>query len=141
MTIVPFRAEHLTALRLQAHQAMLSSEIAKPEYGEALVASGPCYSAVEGDAVFASAGFYHQWDGRAIVWALLAADAGRHFVRIHRAVLRSFEMHPYRRLETAVADGFPEGDRWAEMLGFKREGLMQSYLPGGGNAWLYARVS
>lgn len=141
MEIVPFLPEHLTRIVLQRSQVALSPEILKPEYGTALQAAGPCYSAVEGDEVFACAGFYPQWEGRAIVWALVSGDAGRHFVRIHRAVLRAFEMHPYRRVETAVADGFAEGDRWAQMLGFKCEGLMQSYLPGGGDAWLYARIS
>jgi hypothetical protein len=119
---------------------MLSPEITKPEYGPALLAAGPAYSAVEDDVVFASAGFYQQWEGRAIVWALLSADAGRHFIRIHRAVLRAFSLHPYRRIETAVLDGFEEGYRWAEMLGFWREGLMRAYCPDGTDAHLYARV-
>lgn len=141
MHIITFQPEHLRRICLQPHQAILSSEIAKPEYGPALVEAGPCYSAVDGDNVLACAGFYPQWTGRAIVWALLSETAGRHFVRIHRAVLRSFELHPFRRIETAVAAGFPEGDRWATMLGFQREGLMRAYLPDGGDAHLYARVS
>lgn len=140
MNIEPFKPEHLHRIELQKAQAMLSPEIVKPEYGPALVAAGPCYSIVDGDVVFACAGFYPQWDGRAIVWALVGANAGRHFLRLHRAVLRAFEIHPYRRVETCVLAGFSEGCRWAEMLGFEREGYMRAYAPDGSDFHLYARV-
>lgn len=141
MNIIPFHPDHLKRIALQPSQIALQPELAKPEYGPALLAAGPCYSGVVGDVVIASAGFYPQWDGRAIVWALVSGDAGRHFVSLHRAVLRSFELHPFRRIETCVLKGFAEGCRWAEMLGFQREGLMRAYGPDGSDFHLYARVT
>lgn len=140
MLIVPFQPEHLNRILLQPSQIALQPELAKADYGPSLLAAGPCYSAVAGDEVIASAGFYPQWDGRAIVWALVSANAGRHFVKLHRAVLRSFEIHPFRRVETCVLAGFAEGCRWAEMLGFEREGFMRAYAPDGSDFHLYARV-
>lgn len=141
MTIVPFHVEHLARLRLQPHQAALGPVVAEPDYGKRLAEAGPCYSAVQGDDVLATAGFFPQWEGRCIVWALLSADCGRHLLAIHRAVERAFTLHPFRRYETCVVGDFDPAHRWATMLGFQREGLMRAYLPDGTDAWLYARVS
>jgi hypothetical protein len=141
MTIVPFEPEHLAAIHLQPAQISLQPTLMQPEYGPALQAAGPCYSAMVDDQVIACAGFYPQWEGRAIVWALISASAGRHFFALHKAVLRTFNAHGYRRLETAVVVGFVEGERWARMLGFICEGRMRGYMPDGTDCDLYARVT
>ena len=141
MTIVPFQPEHLTAIRLQPAQIALQPTLMQSGYGPALQAAGPCYSALVDDEVIACAGFYPQWEGRAIVWALISASAGRHFFALHKAVLRGFKLQGFRRLETAVVVGFTEGERWARMLGFELEGRMRGYMPDGTDCDLYARIS
>jgi len=141
MTIVPFQPEHLAAIHLQPAQIALQPTLAQPDYGAALKAAGPCYTALAGEEIIACAGFYPQWEGRAIAWALIGASAGRHFFGLHKSVLRAFAMHGYRRIETAVVVGFAEGERWARLLGFEREGRMRSYMPDGTDCDLYARVT
>lgn len=141
MLIVPFQPGHLHSLNLQKAQASLTPTLTLPGYAEGLATAGPCYSAVDGDDVYAAAGFFPQWENRAIVWALVSESAGKHFVKIHRAVLRSFALHPYRRLETCVVEGFDEGHRWAKLLGFELEGKMRSWTPDGRDAWMYSRIS
>lgn len=140
MRIVQFEPDHLKLLLLQPSQAIMQPLLDNPEYAQSLKDAGPAYSAVDGDAVFACAGFIPQWEGRAIAWALISAEAGRHFVTITRAVKRAMDLHQFRRVETAVAHEFPQGHRWARMLGFTREGLMRRYTPDGRDCDLYARV-
>lgn len=140
MMIVAFQPAHLERLLLQPSQALMQPTLADPSYGPSLAAAGPAYSAVEGDAVFACAGIIPQWEGRAVAWALIADEAGRHMVGIHKAVRRALEVHAYRRIETAVASNFEQGHRWAQMLGFEREGRMRGYAPDGRDCDLYARV-
>lgn len=139
--IVAFKPHHLESLRLQDSQAVVQPMLADPTYGESLVEAGPAYSAVDGDAVFACAGLFPLWDGRACAWALIAAEAGQHFVAIHKAVRRALTLHAFRRVETVVRTDFAAGHRWARMLGFQREATMRGYAPDGHDYDLYARVT
>lgn len=139
--IVPMKPEHMLNLQLQPAQRVFSEIARDPGYVQSLIDSGHAYSLVDGDEVFACAGILPQWPGRSTCWALLGEVAGRRMVELHRAVLRSFEMHPARRIETTVFTGFEEGHRWARMLGFEREGRMRAYAPGGEDCDLYARIT
>ena len=46
-----------------------------------------------------------------------------------------------RRIQIEVKTDYRMGCRWAEALGFKREGLMRRWMPDGSDAYLYGRVS
>lgn len=139
--IVAFQPEHLQRLLLQPSQAIMQPMLSDPSYGPSLAEAGPAYSAVHGDAVFACAGLIPQWNGRAVAWALIASEAGQHLVGIHKAVRRALDLHPFRRVETAVRTDFDAGHRWARMLGFDREATMRGYAPDGYDYDLYARVT
>jgi hypothetical protein len=138
--IVQMVPQHLNQLCMQPAQELFKAIAAQPGYAERLIESGYAYSLVDDDAVFACAGIIPQWANRAIAWALVGQSAGRRMVELHRAVKHSFEIHPFRRIETAVAAEFDEGHRWARLLGFHREGLMRAYTPEGDDCYLYARV-
>lgn len=140
MNIIPYKAEHLDALLLQPAQENVRRYFGNPEYGKALELPGLAFTAEEGGRVLAMAGVMPRWEGRAEAWAILSGDLKRHFVRIHRAVLRFLETTDIRRIETAVDANFPEGIVWADMLGFKNEGLMRGYTPEGRDCYRFARV-
>lgn len=137
--IEPFRPEHLTTLALQPSQTAFSRYF-DPEYGPALQNAGPCFSAFEGDEVIACSGVVKQWDNRATAWALISENAGKNFVRIHKAVKRFLESTDFARVEAYVDADFEAGHRWIAMLGFEREGYMRQFTPSGGDAVLYARL-
>lgn len=138
--IVALQQDHLRRLDLQKAQSFFGTMMNDPEYLAGLVSSGPAYTLLNGDEVLACAGIVPQWQNRAMAWALVGANAGRAMVALHRAVLRCFEIHPCRRIETTVASKFPEGHRWARMLGFEREGTMTAFAPDGADYDLYARI-
>ncbi len=143
LEFVPFRPEHLGALRLQAAQAYLQPLLARPEYGAALVGPNTWSGILEGRIV-GCAGVLPQWPGRAIAWALLTRNlSARHFLRAHHkvlSVLRSAQRDGARRIETSVDSGFDAGHRWVRALGFRPEGLMRCYSPEGRDHVLYAHV-
>jgi hypothetical protein len=141
MTVIPFQPEHLAQLTLQPAQLGFESMIGDPRYGPWLAEAGPGYTVLAGDELVACAGFWPQWEGRAIVWALVSETAGKHFLGFHRAVLRAFDAHPYRRIETTVKTGFTEGERWARMLGMTKEATLRSYAPNGDDYDLYSKVT
>lgn len=139
MNIIPFQPIHLELLMLQPGQSYARQYFGQQKYAETLMA-GPAFTAMEDDRVLCMAGVLPYWEGRAEAWALLSGGLTRHFVRIHRAVLRFLETSDIRRIETAVDANFPEAIIWAEKLGFKCEGLMPGYTPEGRDCLRYARV-
>lgn len=74
-----------------------------------------------------------------ILWAVLAADAGRHMLWLHRATLRFLDIEPLRRIEATVEEGFGEGCRWLELMGFESEGPLRAYGLNGETHVLYSR--
>jgi hypothetical protein len=142
MNIVAFKAAHLQALELQDAQAYLSADIAKPEHARMIESAGHSFTAVVGDKVIACSGTAEVWAGRAVAWALISKDAGRHMVGIHKAVAGYLSAAKYKRIEAWVDEGFEPGMRWLEMLGFIRETPMpmRGFRPDGGSCFLFSKV-
>jgi len=101
---------------------------------------GLAWTVEHDDVVLGIGGLLPQWDNRAIVWALLAANIGHHFPAIHRSVRRFLVASPYRRIEAHVDVGFKEGIRWMKMLGFECEAYMKAFRPDGADMLLFSRV-
>lgn len=137
MEILAFAPEHLNTLAVQAAQA---GALADRDKALKLISAGQAFSARTGGATLAVAGVVEQWPGRALAWAVLSQDIGRHMVAVHRAVVRFLELAPYRRIEMHVDAKHEQGKRWAEMLGFEYEGYERAYAPDGRDCLLYARV-
>lgn len=137
--IVPFKAEHLGMVQLQSTQAYMTDEMRKPEYAK-MLENSYAYSLIDGDEVLCCAGIMPIWNGRAMAWALMSKNAGRKFIEIHKNVSAALRLCPERRVEMAVDSEFPEGKRWARMLGMTYEGKMKAYSPDGRDCDLYARV-
>jgi RimJ/RimL family protein N-acetyltransferase len=138
VTIVPFKAEHLHVLRLQAAQAALGFDLL--EYARQLELAGGGWTALVDGAPVACAGLVEQWHGRALAWALIGDAAGRHFVSITRAVKRALNLAHYRRVEAQVDAEFSAGIRWAQLLGFEVESIMRKFTPEGRDAFMYVRI-
>lgn len=128
-------------IELQEQQAYLTI-VSNPSDVDltALSEEGLAWTGEVDGQVMAMAGVIPQWSNRAIAWAMLSKHSGPHFIEIHRAV-RKFLIHcPFIRVEAQVDVGFPEANRWMNMLGFELEGYMRAYRPDGADMLLYARV-
>lgn len=140
MEIVPFKAEHIFALRLQAQQAHHHG-VLNHEYAHALEACGGSYTAIVNGRPVACAGIVEQWAHRGLAWALIGEDAGRHFVAITKAVRRMLDIAHFHRIEMQVNCEFPQAIRWAQMLGFEVESKMRLFTPDGRDAFMYVRLN
>lgn len=142
MNIVAFRPEHVRALELQQAQRYFAGEVSGLEYGQVLASSGQAFTALDGDRVIACSGCVEIWDNRAMAWALVSKDAGRHMLGVHRAVSGFLSAAKWRRIEATVDVGFDAGMRWMALLGFHQETRepMRAYRPDGGDCYLFARV-
>jgi hypothetical protein len=137
--IEPFRAFHaelLFAGGVQASQVTI---------GSANVAtlgqlSGCALAAWADGRVIVCGGVvpFAPWHGT--LWAILAQEAGRHMLEVHRAVGRFLDAQRYRRLEASVPQNFPAACRWLELLHFHPEGVLEAYGEDGQDHLRYARI-
>lgn len=144
MKVVPFESWHLDLLKMQAAQDYISQWISADV--KAMLGSTNAFTGIDEDRheILACAGVLELWEGRGVAWAMLADGIGSRFVPIHKAVARYLEAASlrYRRLEATIDIGFSPGVRWVKLLGFKLETpLMEKYLPDGGDAAMYVRLT
>lgn len=139
LIIVPFESWHLQWLTVQTEQDWVALT---PEYGMALQAAGPAFTAFAGMDVLACAGIIPIWQGRAQVWSLLseAIHGSVHRRGIHKAVKSYIRDYRVRRLECTVDPRSARAVKWARTLGFHYEGTMTSYTPLGDTMDLYVRL-
>jgi hypothetical protein len=134
LRVVPIQYKHIDGFRVQLAQL---GDV--PNLGMlADMRDGWC--ALDGDIPVAFFGYHEMWSNRAVAWSVLSDRCSKMMHRVTRTALRFFDDIPCKRIEFTVRNGFDNGERWAQMLGFRREGFMLSYYPDGGSAYLYARV-
>jgi len=138
MRLEELTPEHLARLALQPAQAALAPCLLDETYAGDLCRH-EAYAGIEGGRVVGAAGVVPVWRGCHAAWALLSEMPLRQMVEV-TGLVRMFAGDFSGRLETWVDASRPGHGRWAEKLGFEREGLMKRFLPSGGDAWLYARV-
>lgn len=141
IAIEPFSADHYDRLVLQNHQEHLRQFFTR-EHAQA-VEKEPSFTALDmAGTVLGFGGIYTPWPGRAVLWAFVGANAGPHFVEIHRAVVRFLNTLPHRRIEATAQAGFAPSHRWLRMLGFHCETPdgMAAYTPDGQTHFQYART-
>lgn len=76
--------------------------------------------------------------------ALFSKSVTLHPIAFHRTVAvlldKAFENFKVHRIQIVVREDYSEGNKWAYILGFNKEGTMKKYGPTGLNYNLYAAV-
>lgn len=89
-------------------------------------------------------GMLIHWKGVASAWTISASDVKLCPKTFHKLVLEMLEEYTrifqITRLQFNVRAKFRGGCRWAEALGFSKEGRMRKYDPEGNDYFRYARV-
>lgn len=93
----------------------------------------------------AVAGIMNGGPGIGMLWAFVSDDArghGKKIVKFIRPKLDfAFKEMRYHRLQAIVRVDRPEYQRFIELLGFEKEGLMKKAAFNQDDLWLYARVN
>lgn len=117
------------------------------EMWEAVTKAGQAFSVFREDLLIAAAGIIPQWYGRATAWALFRGTKVDRYdmIWVHRETVKFLDhvqtTNRFRRIETTVDDEFEAGHRWALMLGFEFEGVMDCYDMDGRAHSLYSRIA
>ena len=139
MIVIPFELSHITAMRLQDHQRLAISSVELP-YLAQLSGYGPTLTALADGRPIACAGIASPGFGIGTLWAVVAKDAGPHFVALDRCVRRFLSIPKLRRIEATSEVSFAQGCRWLELLGFQSEGILRKYGPKGEDHMRYSRT-
>ncbi len=107
--------------------------------------SGRCFSGLNEGLVFACGGVLQQHYGRCQAWVMLSKEISRSqllwFTRETIRFLDKLQEDPeYRRVEATARADSVQAVRWCELLGFKKEGLLEGYDADGNDHIAYARV-
>lgn len=138
---VKFKASHLDRIDPQSQQIGEMSDALDAD----LVSVGIAYTVTRDNAPVAAFGLQKMWPGRASSWGFVSSKIGRSgLLYATREIVGKLNMiqssQDYRRVEASTAAGFDRAARWAEALGFQREGLMRAYGPDGSDYHLWSRV-
>jgi len=77
-----------------------------------------------------------------LAWAFIGDIGPSTFLQVHRAVKQFLDECYVDRIEMTVDCDFPQGHRWARLLGFEMEAeRMRRYTPDGRDCALYARLA
>ena len=96
----------------------------------ALMAGGDTWIASDLERPLILAGLLPMWENRLVAWAYLSKKAGPALLKATREIRNQLERRKNQRIEMYVQDGHAEGVRWAWLLGFRAESLMQNFYAG-----------
>jgi len=125
---IKFEPWHLDMIEAQdAQKDVVTSDV-----------GGTAFTLIDG-RILACYGAVKIWDGRWMAWAVLSRYACEKMLSVTRHV-KNVMKQADGRLEIIVESDFPEGMRWAKMLGYKMEVERMSKFLNGKDYALFARV-
>ena len=145
VVIVPFENKHAEQILEQG----LNSEFLelKPEhkkYAFFLKEVGMSFTGLVHHKPFAAGGGFHLWDGVAEGWVLATKDIYKYPIFCAKHIKQRTEIilkaNKIKRIQTSVKADCDVALRFAKWLGFKKEGLMESYGPDGSDFVRFARI-
>jgi len=142
LEMIPYKAEHVLGM-----DSLMSP--GQQDYDYLAVTAKQMERGTEAWTLFydgaavASGGFVKNWKGNYGVWLYSNAANLRPLalVRTIRQKIAEFgDRHFWRRLETTVRVDVPNGCKFAEILGFKRDGFAEQFNPDGCDSFRYSIV-
>lgn len=139
---IRFRAGHVEAVSLQPAQSHLISLVRSPGYAEQLERDSLlAFTVMANGRIMACGGVIQLWDQRGMAWALISKGQPSEFIAVHRAAKLLIAECGLARVEAYVDDGFEQGLRWMDALGFEQETpFPMRRFAGDRDCYLFAKV-
>lgn len=131
---------HFKAIKLQPAQAFLQESILEQGHAADVLEVGPAEAIVKDGRVLAVHGAIEFAPYRCFLWQIHTYGAPRDFVAVFRHSKAFVERLTHRRIEASARCDSPEANRFLQLLGFQREGIMRAFEHDGTDAVLWAKV-
>ena len=143
MKIVPFKKEHIKKLMdLEPNYRRLFYGT-KQHYLKSFPEKQNVWTGLDdNNRVVGCSGVYELWKEVGEGWLLASNLIRKHPLTTIKTMKQNLNMlmKQYKRIQIVVQNKFPEGMKFALMLGFKPEGLMARYGPDGRDYMRMART-
>jgi len=136
--LIPFIPEHIDLMELRDEKHMKNYKDKIANYAT----MGLAYTLVVDDEIVCCAGIVSPHAGIAEAWLVAGKNFDKHGTVISRTIKNFLKWTQpfYHRYQMSVLEGFEDAERFAEFLGFEKEGLMRKFDSEGNNYFMYARV-
>jgi hypothetical protein len=136
--LVTFKAEHVDYMDLRDGQCIGDYKDNIKLYET----TGLAYSLIIDNVFVCCAGVVNCLPKVGECWLIASKDFEKYYITITRAIKRFFYMVDpfYQRLQMNVRTDFKAASKYAEYLGFEREGTMRKLDLDGNDFYLYGRV-
>lgn len=143
--LVPFKAEHAQQIfDLGLNDVALELRPEHKKYVVSVEDIGMSFTGLLNNQPIAAGGICYLWEGVAEGWVLASRDIFKYPIFCAKTIKKRTDLlatnNKLKRIQTAVKCDSETAIRFAEWLGFKREGLMKNYAPDGSDHYLYAKV-
>jgi len=107
--------------------------------------AGPSWTLKDEGEVLACFGICNIYGGVGTAWAFVSDKARHHGASLPKAMIAKlkecFDVMKFHRLQTVVRIDSKEYQRFVELIGFQREGLLRKATPSKQDVFLYSMVT
>ena len=143
--IVPYETQHGDEMiEFGLNDTLMDGDATFKENRIDFAGAGLAYTLLDNNVPICSGGIVPTWLGNAQGWVISSKRIFRNKVKASRLIKQRTDLlcanNKIWRLQTAVKADFKIGIRFAEFLGFNKEGLMVGYGPDKTDYYLMARI-
>jgi len=143
--IVPYETQHGDEMiEFGLNDTLMDGDATFKENRIDFAGAGLAYTLLDNNVPICSGGIIPTWLGNAQGWVISSKRIFRNKVKASRLIKQRTDLlcanNKIWRLQTAVKADFKIGIRFAEFLGFNKEGLMVGYGPDKTDYYLMARI-
>jgi len=143
--IVPYKTQHGDEMiEFGLNDKLMDIDASFKENRIDFAMAGLAFTLLDNNVPICSGGIVPTWLGNAQGWVISSKRIFRNKVKASRLIKQRTDLlcanNKIWRLQTAVKADFKIGIRFAEFLGFNKEGLMVGYGPDKTDYYLMARI-
>ena len=143
--IVPYKTQHGDEMiEFGLNDKLMDIDASFKENRIDFAMAGLAFTLLDNNVPICSGGIIPTWLGNAQGWVISSKRIFRNKVKASRLIKQRTDLlcanNKIWRLQTAVKADFKIGIRFAEFLGFNKEGLMVGYGPDKTDYYLMARI-
>ena len=143
--VVPYTAEHgRFILSCQMNHALMDKDARFEGDAMNLVQDHLSFTGLIGKKPIFAAGMKMIWGQVAEGWVIATSDMWKYPLGVAKAIKKDFarvaKENNIVRVQTSIRKDFVQGQRFAEWLGLKNEGLMRKFGFDGSDQYRYARI-
>ena len=143
--VVPYETQHGDEMiEFGLNDTLMDGDATFKENRIDFAGAGLAYTLLDNNVPICSGGIIPTWLGNAQGWVISSKRIFRNKIKASRLIKERTDLlcanNKIWRLQTAVKADFKIGIRFAEFLGFNKEGLMVGYGPDKTDYYLMARI-